>query len=125
MTRHPPLSDDDKARIIRLYTVERLGTDKIGPMFGRAGGTICDYLERWGIPRRAQGNPMIHTCWTRRTQRRRNLGGAAGEVTKAAATFTQPSLIQLPPHLQAEFEACVAEVRAERGSAASQAKWGF
>jgi transposase len=28
------------------------------------------------------------------------------------------SLIQLPPHLQAVFEACVAEVRSERGSAA-------
>jgi hypothetical protein len=122
MTRHPPLSADDKARIIHLYTAERLGTDKIGPMFGRSGGTICDYLKRWGVKRRPQGNPLRDVMPSARTLR---MTGIRTQASIAAATFVQPSLIQLPPHLQAAFEACVAEVRAERGSAASQAKWGF
>jgi hypothetical protein len=42
--------------------------------------------------------------------------GIKTQASIAAATFHQPSLIQLPPHLQAVFEACVAEVRSERGT---------
>jgi hypothetical protein len=115
------LSDAQKAEIVRLYTVEKLGTDPIGDRLGCDGSTVCYWLKKLGVPLRAQGR-YRDVMPNARTLR---MTGIRTQASIAAATFHQPSLIQLPAHLQAAFEACVAEVRAERGSAASQAKWGF
>jgi transposase-like protein len=106
------LSDAQKAEIVRLYTVENLGADPIGDRLGCDGSTVCYWLKKLGVRLRAQGR-FRDTMPNARTLR---MTGIRTQASIAAATFHQPSLIQLPPHLQAAFEACVAEVRAERGT---------
>jgi transposase-like protein len=110
------LSDAQKAEIVRLYTVEKLGTDPIGDRLGCDGSTVCYWLKKLGVPLRAQGR-FRDTMPNARTLR---MTGIRTQASIAAATFHQDTIISFPesPQLQADWEYVLAAVRAERGTAA-------
>jgi transposase-like protein len=110
------LSDAQKAEIVRLYTVEKLGTDPIGDRLGCDGSTVCYWLKKLGVRLRAQGR-CRDVMPNARTLR---MTGIRTQASIAAATFHQDTIISFPesPQLQADWEYVLAAVRAERGTAA-------
>jgi transposase-like protein len=110
------LSDAQKAEIVRLYTVEKLGADPIGDRLGCDGSTVCYWLKKLGVRLRAQGR-CRDVMPNARTLR---MTGIRTQASIAAATFHQDTIISFPesPQLQADWEYVLAAVRAERGTAA-------
>jgi len=45
-----PFTEDEKNKIIRLYTVEHRGKSYIGSLFGRSDYCISYWLKKWGVP---------------------------------------------------------------------------
>jgi transposase-like protein len=118
------LSDAQKAEIVRLYTVEKLGTDPIGDRLGCDGSTVCYWLKKLGVRLRAQGR-FRDTMPSARTLR---MTGIRTQASIAAATFHQETIISFPesPQLQADWEHVLAQVREERGNAsAAERQWGL
>lgn len=103
----------DHAEIVRLYTVEKLSTAAIGKRYGCHNATIQYWLSRLGVARRKQGNRQQGAVWRAKAAQK----GSLAQATLAAAAFHQPTLIDLPPHLQERFLAELAKVKAARGTA--------
>jgi IS30 family transposase len=113
--RYTQMTEEQRAEAIRLYTAEKWSMERIAEKFGRTPATIWSMFKRKGVKTRRWR--LFHQPGgiKSKTHRRKTITNSE-TVQRRAATFVQPSLIQLPPHLQAVFEACVAEVRSERGT---------
>lgn len=84
-----------------------------------------DYFREYMRRRRGFGKPRKPHVWKLNPESRMRGGrkGCLAHARTAAAEFVQQSLIDLPPHLQAEFNAIMEAVRYERGMKWAAISW--
>lgn len=122
-------TDAERAEIIRLYTVENWGVDKIGMHLRRNSGvSVWRFLKARNIPIRGgrfdkvkRTSGSLEPGSIKKREYRARTGSqisAFASAVREAALFTQPSLIGFPesPQLQADWDAIMATVKQERGA---------